>query len=255
MKITTKDPRVKKALPKRIFTNDELSEIMNFLTANSMKDDQMPVLEKLRGTEWFPILQDDKNKKVAVTEILEYIASMLAPVVGVAITLQRYDTVDALRENSDLIKSEILPKLKEIYTHFDPHFKKLIEFIKSLYEALELSLDSLDSEIGNLSSNVTTIVSNLSDQINSFWSTITETLSKISTSLTDIQTDLNNNTIVDTLEQYISSEIESQTTTIENYISDEISALETLINNFSYDASEDINTITEKEIDSYFSGS
>lgn len=255
MKITTKDPRVKKALPKRIFTNDELSEIMNFLTANSVKDDQMPVLEKLRGTEWFPLLQDDKNKKAAVTEILEYISSVLAPVVGVAIALQRYDTVDALRENSDLIKAEILPKLKEIYTHFDPHFKKLIEFIKSLYEALELSLDSLDSEIGNLSSNVTTIVSNLSSQISSFQSTITDTLSEISSTLTAIQTELDNNTIVDTLKQYISSAIETQTTTIETYISSEISILETLISNFSYDVSEDIETITEDEINSYFSGS
>ena len=248
MKIMTKDSRVKGAPLKRAFTNDELQEIFSYLMADAKKDDQMPAIDKLRGTEWFALLQDSENKKALISQIVEYIAASLAPVVGVALSLHRYDTVAALKENEDILKKEVLPKLKVIYSKFDPKFTDLIAYIKSIYETLELSLDNLDSELGDLSTNVSDSFTSLTTQITSFESNVTTLISNVSSSVSEIAEYLESGTIQNTITNYISESISGQTTSLEEYITEAVNTLRTLIEGYEVD----VNTITEAEIDEFF---
>lgn len=55
-----------------MFTVQQIQEIARKLETMSKKDSQFQIANALTGTEYFPILQDKKNKRVLLSELTEY---------------------------------------------------------------------------------------------------------------------------------------------------------------------------------------
>lgn len=69
-----------------MFTQAQIKEIAALLKAAAVKDAKFTIASALEGTEYVPLLQDSKNRRVLMSEVFEYLNKSITP--GTAAALQ-----------------------------------------------------------------------------------------------------------------------------------------------------------------------
>lgn len=69
-----------------MFTKAQITEIAALLNAAAVKDSSFDISDALDGTEYATILQNKKNKRVLVAELLKYFYDEVSPIIASAIS-------------------------------------------------------------------------------------------------------------------------------------------------------------------------
>lgn len=176
------------------FTQEDYRKIEKWLQLRTLRDSDFPSTDFLRGTEWIPIIQNGKNKTIAVNEFIKQVAIMKLP--------------DLLNNTKDSIINNIAD---------------LIDFLKgftdddNLKESLDVMKNDLESQISivneAISDRITTLETSVKDDSRSLHS-ITDTIN------TKLESHINEYKLLVTGYKAFRTEVKDKFITVDNEISD-----------------------------------
>lgn len=144
----------KPPITSRHFTENEMREILESIIAESRKDSSFEPTKFLDGSEWAAILQDGENRKVNMKDFADYVGREVAPVIAVALTLQKIAADKHFNADRKLVHDEIIPLLKHVIEEYGPTFKGLIELLVKLFGEISENLTSIQTSQTQIISDI-----------------------------------------------------------------------------------------------------
>lgn len=183
------------------FTENDYKNIQNWLKLNSIKDSEMPLAQDIRDNDILAVVQDGKNKTIAVNEFIKQVAIMKLP--------------DLLNNTKDSIINNIAD---------------LIDFLRGFTDDDNLK-ESLDAMKNDLESLINIVNEAISDRITTLENSVkadSESLHSITDTInTKLESHINEYNLLVTGYKAFRTEVEDKFVTIDNEISEVNTLLET----------------------------
>lgn len=144
-----------------MFTKEQILEIQSKLEALGMKDSQLPEAEALTGKEEAAVLQDQKNVRLSLSVLSDYVQNQMVPVIEQLLNALEEDLLNVLNGDTSRILNAV-ENLSTTVGHYyemlnaaignsEDHVKDHVDSsLNTLYGNLENLLESLQNGIDNL---------------------------------------------------------------------------------------------------------
>ena len=183
------------------FTENDYKNIQNWLKLNSIKDSEMPLAQDIRDNDTLAVVQDGKNKTIAVNEFIKQVAIMKLP--------------DLLNNTKDSIINNIAD---------------LIDFLRGFTDDDNLK-ESLDAMKNDLESLINIVNEAISDRITTLENSVkadSESLHSITDTInTKLESHINEYKLLVTGYKAFRTEVKDKFVTVDNEISEVNTLLET----------------------------
>ena len=183
------------------FTENDYKNIQNWLKLNSIKDSEMPLAQDIRDNDTLAVVQDGKNKTIAVNEFIKQVAIMKLP--------------DLLNNTKDSIINNIAD---------------LIDFLRGFTDDDNLK-ESLDAMKNDLESLINIVNEAISDRITTLENSVkadSESLHSITDTInTKLESHINEYKLLVTGYKAFRTEVKDKFITVDNEISEVNTLLET----------------------------
>ena len=198
------------------FTENDYKNIQNWLKLNSIKDSEMPLAQDIRDNDILAVVQDGKNKTIAVNEFIKQVAIMKLP--------------DLLNNTKDSIINNIADLIDFLKGFTDD------DNLKESLDAMKNDLESLINIVNEaISDRITTLENSVKDDSRSLHS-ITDTIN------TKLESHINEYKLLVTGYKAFRTEVKDKFVTVDN----EISEVNTLIESKFTDTLVVINQLREE---------
>ena len=142
------------------FTQEDYRKIEKWLQLRTLRDSDFPSTDSLRGTEWIPIIQNGKNKTIAVNEFIKQVAIMKLPdllnntkdsiinnIADLIDFLRGFTDDDNLKESLDAMKSDLESQISIVNEAISDRITTLENFVKADSESLHSITDTINTRL------------------------------------------------------------------------------------------------------------
>lgn len=126
------------------FTKEQIKEIYDLVMSASVKDSSFSLTDVLDGTEYVAILQDNKNVRVLVEELIKYSDKHISPTICAALGMLRNEVV----YQNDLVEalSEMTQTINAFKVAVNTTLNGLITKVATLVTQVETIYDALNAD-------------------------------------------------------------------------------------------------------------
>ena len=148
-----------------MFTKEQILEIQSKLEALGMKDSQLPEASALTGKEETAVLQNQKNVRLPISSLSDYIQNQIIPVLEQLLNALEEDILNALNGDTsrilnavenlastlshyyEMLNTAIDSSEDNIKDHVDSSADSLYEKLLTLFDSVQKGIDDLLKEI------------------------------------------------------------------------------------------------------------
>ena len=142
------------------FTQEDYRKIEKWLQLRTLRDSDFPSTDFLRGTEWIPIIQNGKNKTIAVNEFIKQVAIMKLPdllnntkdsiinnIADLIDFLRGFTDDDNLKESLDAMKNDLEYLINIVNEAISDRITTLENSVKADSESLHSITDTINTKL------------------------------------------------------------------------------------------------------------
>lgn len=142
------------------FTQEDYRKIEKWLQLRTLRDSDFPSTDSLRGTEWIPIIQNGKNKTIAVNEFIKQVAIMKLPdllnntkdsiinnIADLIDFLKGFTDDDNLKESLDAMKNDLESLISIVNEAISDRITTLENSVKADSESLHSTTDTINTKL------------------------------------------------------------------------------------------------------------
>ena len=142
------------------FTQEDYRKIEKWLQLRTLRDSDFPSTDFLRGTEWIPIIQNGKNKTIAVNEFIKQVAIMKLPdllnntkdsiinnIADLIDFLKGFTDDDTLKESLDAMKNDLESLINIVDEAISDRITMLEDFVKEDSRSLHSITDTINTKL------------------------------------------------------------------------------------------------------------
>ena len=142
------------------FTENDYKNIQNWLKLNSIKDSEMPLAQDIRDNDILAVVQDGKNKTIAVNEFIKQVAIMKLPdllnntkdsiinnIADLIDFLKGFTDDDTLKGSLDALKNDLKSQISIVNEAISDRITILEDFIKEDSRSLHSITDTINTKL------------------------------------------------------------------------------------------------------------
>ena len=163
------------------FTQEDYRKIEKWLQLRTLRDTDFPSTDFLRGTEWIPIIQNGKNKTIAVNEFIKQVAIMKLPdllnntkdsvinnIADLIDFLKGFTDDDTLKGSLDALKNDLESQISIVNEAISNRVTTLEILVRTTLETLHGIIDTINTRLDNHDTSISTLNNSLASHISEY---------------------------------------------------------------------------------------